>query len=151
MNYVKMIIKPIASMWENIAFVLPATVISIGLSIISAVHQLVKVEAILVVGLVAIVFIDFVAGIYKAYIEKRLITSFAMRQTSIKIIEYTLVCTAFVVMTNMSPSLEFLKKVPFIFLAMVEVKSIIENLSDKKGALNALFDHIKNLMADRKL
>jgi phage-related holin len=151
MNYAKMIIKPFMSMWENIALVLPATVFSIGLSIITALHELVQVEAILVIGLLIMVFIDFIAGMYKAYMDGRIITSVAMRQTSIKIIEYTMVCTAFVVMTNMTSELEFLKKVPFVFLAMIETRSIVENLSDKKGALNALFDHIKSLMADRKL
>jgi len=139
------------SMWDNIALVLPATVFSIGLSIITALHELVQVEAILVIGLLIMVFIDFIAGMYKAYMDGRIITSVAMRQTSIKIIEYTMVCTAFVVMTNMTSELEFLKKVPFVFLAMIETRSIVENLSDKKGALNALFDHIKSLMADRKL
>jgi phage-related holin len=150
MNYAKMIEKPFLSMWENIALVLPATVFSIGLSIITALHELVQVEAILVVGLLIMVFIDFIAGMYKAYMDGRMITSVAMRQTSIKIIEYTMVCTAFVVMTNMTSELEFLKKVPFVFLAMIETRSIVENLSDKKGALSGLYDHIKNLMDSRK-
>jgi hypothetical protein len=150
MNYIQMLIKPFQSLWDNIVLVIPATFISIGLSLVNAVTTLIQVEAILVVGLVIIVFLDLISGLYKAARLNKIVSSYGLRQTGIKFAEYTLVCVAFVVLANMSSEIAFVKKVPFIFLAMVEVKSIVENLSDNKGALNGLFEHIKSLMENRK-
>jgi hypothetical protein len=39
----------------------------------------------------------------------------------------------------MADFLSFASSIPFIYLSMIEIKSIVENLSDEKGVLNALF------------
>jgi hypothetical protein len=83
--------------------------------------------------------VDLASGIYKARVNGKATTSTGLRQTSIKFIEYTLVSFAFVILSNMADFLSFASSIPFIYLSMIEIKSIVENLSDEKGVLNALF------------
>ena len=145
-----MLLKPIQSLSENFTLFLWSLPLAIGVTILDAFQSLVMVETKLAVGLVVVVFIDLMSGMMKARRDGKKISSLGLRQTGIKIVEYTMVCLCFVILSNMSDSMNFIRHVPFLFLVMIEIKSIVENLSDEKGTAHALFDYIKKLMDTRK-
>jgi phage-related holin len=139
-QYTTMLLKPLFAMYDNIILIVPTLV---GVLVLDTFMLLVAVESKLVLGLLVLMFIDMISGIYKANRERRAIVSTGLRQTSIKLIEYTLVSLAFVVLSNMSDILGFVRSIPFLYLSMIEIKSIIENLSDEKGVLRGLFEFAK--------
>jgi hypothetical protein len=91
----------------------------------------------------AMILIDLISGLYKAMISKSVVTSIGLRQTTIKLLEYTLALSGFIVLANMA-DMEWIKKSAFVWLGFIEMKSIVENLTDKKGVINELFDTIKD-------
>ena len=149
MNYLNMLIKPLITMWNNIALIIPASLVAWGLTIMETVHSLVQVEQSLVVGLIALMSLDLISGVYKALTNERMITSLGLRQTSIKFIEYTIALLGFVIIANMA-SMEWIKTTSILWLSFIELKSIVENLNDKKGVINELYDVIKNKYSNPK-
>jgi hypothetical protein len=147
MNYINMIIKPLISMWDNLFLLLPASGFAIGLTIIQDLTNLAKVESALVVGLLALIMLDLISGVYKAMTDRKIVTSLGLRQTSIKIFEYALALLGFVIVANMA-GMEWIKTSAFIWLAFIEMKSIVENLADKRGIINELYDIIKKRFTD---
>jgi phage-related holin len=126
-------------MYDNAYMLLPSTIIAVTVTLLDTFYGLVEVESRLVMGLCILMTVDLASGIYKAKVNGKATTSTGLRQTSIKFIEYTLVSFAFVILSNMADFLSFASSIPFIYLSMIEIKSIVENLSDEKGVLNALF------------
>jgi len=147
MNYINMIIKPLISMWDNLFLLLPASGFAIGLTIIQDLTNLAKVESALVVGLLALIMLDLISGVYKAMTDRKIVTSLGLRQTSIKIFEYALALLGFVIVANMA-GMEWIKTSAFIWLAFIEMKSIVENLADRRGIINELYDIIKKRFTD---
>jgi phage-related holin len=143
MSYVQMLIKPALAMYNNIALIIPASLVAFGLSILDTFYDLIEVEQSLVVGLICMMLLDLVSGLYKANINKKMITSVGLRQTTIKLIEYTLALLGFVIVANMS-GFDWIKTTAFVWLSFIELKSIAENLSDKKGIMNELLDSVKD-------
>lgn len=148
-TYAQMLVRPLYAMWDNIFLFIPATFMAIGVSLLDTLYGLIQVEAKLVVGLVVLIGVDLISGIYKARCNKNAVVSTGLRQTSIKFIEYTMVSFAFVVLSNMAEFLNFVSAIPFIYLSMIEIKSIVENLSDEKGVIRGLFEHIKDAITKR--
>jgi phage-related holin len=148
-NYIQMLYRPVYAMWDNLFLIIPSTVIAIGITLLDTFYGLIQVEAKLVMGLVILMLIDLISGIYKAKCNNRATTSVGLRQTSIKFVEYTLVSFAFVILSNMTDFLSFVSSMPFVFLSLIEIKSIVENLSDPKGVIRALFDHVRDAIAKR--
>jgi phage-related holin len=147
MSYVQMLYKPLLAMYHNFALILPASLVAVGISILQTLYDLVQVEQTLVVGLVCMMLLDLISGLYKANTNKKVITSIGLRQTTIKFIEYTMALLGFVIVANMS-GLEWIKTTSFVWLSLIELKSIAENLSDKNGIINELFNIIKNRFKD---
>jgi phage-related holin len=147
MSYVQMLYKPLLAMYHNFALILPASLVAVGISILQTLYDLVQVEQTLVVGLVCMMILDLISGLYKANTNKKVITSIGLRQTTIKFIEYTMALLGFVIVANMS-GLEWIKTTSFVWLSLIELKSIAENLSDKNGIINELFNIIKNRFKD---
>lgn len=148
-NYIQMLYRPVHAMWDNLFLIIPSTVIAIGITLLDTFYGLIEVEARLVMGLLILMLIDLISGIYKAKCNSRATTSVGLRQTSIKFVEYTLVSFSFVILSNMTELLSFVSSMPFVFLSLIEIKSIVENLSDPKGVIRALFDHIRDAIAKR--
>jgi phage-related holin len=148
-NYIQMLYRPVYAMWDNLFLIIPSTVIAIGITLLDTFYGLIQVEAKLVMGLVILMLIDLISGIYKANCNNQATTSVGLRQTSIKFVEYTLVSFAFVILSNMTDFLSFVSSMPFVFLSLIEIKSIVENLSDPKGVIRALFDHVRDAIAKR--
>ena len=147
MSYVQMLYKPLLAMYHNFALILPASLVAFGISILQTLYDLVQVEQTLVVGLVCMMLLDLISGLYKANTNKKVITSIGLRQTTIKFIEYTMALLGFVIVANMS-GLEWIKTTSFVWLSLIELKSIAENLSDKNGIINELLNIIKNRFND---
>ena len=147
MSYVQMLYKPLLAMYHNVALILPASLVAVGISILQTLYDLVQVEQTLVVGLVCMILLDLISGIYKANTNKTVITSIGLRQTTIKFIEYTMALLGFVIVANMS-GLEWIKTTSFVWLSLIELKSIAENLSDKNGIINELINTIRNRIND---
>ena len=147
MSYVQMLYKPLLAMYHNFALIIPASLVAFGISILQTLYDLVQVEQTLVVGLVCMMLLDLVSGLYKANTNKKVITSIGLRQTTIKFIEYTMALLGFVIVANMS-GLEWIKTTSFVWLSLIELKSIAENLSDKNGIINELLNIIKNRFKD---
>jgi phage-related holin len=142
-DYFQMLSRPFVAMYDNVFLLIPSTLLAVSVTLLDTFYGLLQVEHRLVMGLCILMFIDLASGIYKAQVNGSATTSTGLRQTSIKFIEYTLVSFAFVILSNMADFLSFLSSIPFIYLSMIEIKSIIENLSDEKGVLRALFDTIQ--------
>ena len=138
-DYLQMLSRPFIAMYDNAYMLLPSTIIAVTVTLLDTFYGLVEVESRLVMGLCILMTVDLASGIYKAKVNGKATTSTGLRQTSIKFIEYTLVSFAFVILSNMADFLSFASSIPFIYLSMIEIKSIVENLSDEKGVLNALF------------
>jgi phage-related holin len=138
-DYLQMLSRPFIAMYDNAYMLLPSTIIAVTVTLLDTFYGLVEVESRLVMGLCILMTVDLASGIYKARVNGKATTSTGLRQTSIKFIEYTLVSFAFVILSNMADFLSFASSIPFIYLSMIEIKSIVENLSDEKGVLNALF------------
>lgn len=95
-------------------------------------------DPVLIKALIALVVIDWVTGIMAARSRKQAITSFAMRRTVIKVVEYTVFLLAVAAVSNMDGSLAWITTWSYIFLAIVELKSVGENLFDHTGAIKGL-------------
>lgn len=145
-DYFQMLSRPFIAMYDNLFMLIPSTLIALSVTILDTFYGLVQVEAKLVMGLCILILIDLFSGIYKAKVNSQATTSIGLRQTSIKFIEYTLVSFAFVILSNMADFLGFVSAIPFIYLSIIEIKSIIENLSDEKGVLRGLFEFVKDRM-----
>jgi len=148
-SYIQMLLRPLYAMYDNITLLLPSALLAVSVTYLDTFYGLIQVEAKLVMGLVLLMFVDMVTGVYKAVCNQVATTSFGFRQTSIKFIEYTLVSFSFVILSNMADFMSFVSPMPFIFLSMIEIKSIVENLSDPKGVIRALFDHVRDAIAKR--
>jgi len=148
-DYFQMLLRPLHAMYDNVFLLLPSVFIALSVTLLDTFYGLIQVEAKLVMGLVILMLIDLVSGIYKAKCNNRATTSVGLRQTSIKFVEYTLVSFAFVILSNMTDFLSFVSPMPFVFLSLIEIKSIVENLSDPKGVIRALFDHVRDAIAKR--
>jgi len=148
MNYLQMLAKPLASMWEGIFLLIPAGLTAALLGAINSMVEVVRVEPILAKGLAALMFIDFLSGSWKALQKKQMVTSIGIRQTSIKLIEYILACLGFIVLSNMAEA-PWIAKTAFVWLGFIEMKSIVENLTDKKGVINELYEHIRETFKKR--
>jgi phage-related holin len=142
-DYLQMLSRPFVAMYDNLFLLIPSTLLAVSVTLLDTFYGLIQVEHRLVMGLCILMLIDLASGIYKAKVNGRATTSTGLRQTSIKFIEYTLVCFAFVILSNMADFLAFVSSIPFIYLSMIEIKSITENLSDEKGVLRGLYEYAK--------
>jgi hypothetical protein len=144
-GYKKMLLNPLKSMWNSkitaSAFAISTTM---TMKIQDAIFDLINVDLKLVIGLIILMFMDLFFGILKSRRDNIPITSLRLRQTGIKFVEYGAVCFIFVVFSNMAGDVDVIKMLAFTFLAGVEIKSIIENMSDQNGALKKLFKVISD-------
>jgi phage-related holin len=148
-DYLQMLSRPFVAMYDNVFLLIPSTLLAVSVTLLDTFYGLIQVEHRLVMGLCILMLIDLASGIYKANVNGRATTSTGLRQTSIKFVEYTLVSFSFVILSNMTELLSFVSSMPFVFLSLIEIKSIVENLSDPKGVIRALFDHIRDAIAKR--
>jgi hypothetical protein len=142
--YGEMLKKPVLSVWESKGF---AAIFALATTFIIEVQvaffELTHVDIKLVVGLVILIFLDLFFGMWSAKVQRgEKIQAIKIRQTGIKIIEYTGVCLAFVILSNMAGEFDWIKTMAFTFLAGVEIKSILEKMVDEKGILKDLVDMI---------
>ena len=149
-KYIEMLQKPFVSMWQDAPIVLMMAIPAhILLEVTTAVHELIDIEWKLAVGMMALIVIDLFTGIMASHKRGDKITSLKLRQTGIKVVEYTMVLLAVTVISNMADEIKFIQKFAFVFLAMIELKSIVENLSDENGIIKSLFEAIRKSLADR--
>lgn len=149
-KYFKMLAKPMQSILSDGFYVfLLAFPAHIFLDLYAAANELVIIEWKLVLAVTALVFIDFVTGVMASRKRKEKITSLKARQTGIKIIEYFMVLFSITLISNMADQINFIQQFAFIFLAMIELKSIVENLSEDNGIIKQLFEAIRKTLSDR--
>jgi len=91
----------------------------------------------LIVLVISLTFIDFVTGIIKAIKLKLPIKSWEMRKTILKVLEYVIFLSVIIMFTNAfgnDDTLDFIsekvKIFAFFLIAVIEINSIVENLSN---------------------
>lgn len=91
----------------------------------------------LIVLVISLTFIDFITGVIKAVKLKLPIKSWEMRKTIWKVLEYVIFLSVIIMFTNAFGSdgtLEFISKkvkiFAFFLIAVIEINSIVENLSN---------------------
>jgi len=87
----------------------------------------------LIFALGALVLIDFITGIYAAAKREEKITSSGMKRTVAKGLLYQLAILAGYVFDTITPELGFVARVVAVTIAVVEMKSILENVASVTG------------------
>jgi hypothetical protein len=84
-------------------------------------------------AVIFLVIIDMITGVWASFKRKEPITSNGLRHTVTKMLAYmTCVVTGFVVETNLIPDLPLIKIIAAM-IAMTEMKSFFENITDISG------------------
>lgn len=107
------------------------------ISVIEAVTGLFLTEIHLIAAVCILVAVDAVTGVTRSYVENGIssLSSFGFRNTFIKVIEYILVLGSLTVISNMHPSLEWVRTWAYVFVALTEFWSIGENMYSEKVRL----------------
>lgn len=84
-----------------------------------------------------LVIIDLITGVISAK-RNGTFKSLELRQTALKVSEYLLFLTAFILVALYVPWLSWLREAAFVYVALTELKSITENVHGL-GAYNAIF------------
>ena len=93
----------------------------------------------LILLIILLVFIDFASGILKAFKRKDKISSWRMRQTIIKSLEYIFFLGSIVIFANafkdnsdiIQMIAKQIKTFAFFLVAIIEINSIVDNISNK--------------------
>lgn len=165
-DYLDKLLKPFIAMYERADTALPFAALStISVeallrplidqffgstaygAVSTAVIELTMVDIKLVIGLFALVFIDMYVGIrYSKRVKAVGFSSFRLRDTNYKLIEYGTVCIVFVIFSNMAGGQDWIKTLAFTYLAGVEVSSIMEKSDNPNVA--KLFQKIRSKLSD---
>lgn len=148
--------KPIENFFEIKGFILPLAFFS---TILTRMMDLIKTDWDLVIVLFVAVILDTITGIIASKRRKNPLNSLGLRQTIVKIIEYTIFIGIMVMLSNgvekyttaneigflLERTADFMKDVDifaFLTIIWIEIVSITENLSDKKGAIKRTIKEI---------
>ncbi len=141
--------KPLEALSEDW---IAKTIISVAIGVWVLLQEMFATKAELVVLLLVAIVLDFYTGVASAKRNKTLITSFGIRQTVVKAIEYTILLLISVGISNVFGDdiifIENLSLYAFLFCILTEFKSIIENISEGeqsriKDIYNKLIDLLK--------
>ena len=109
-------------------------IISVGIGLWALLQDMFATKVELVLLLLVAIVLDFFTGVASARRNKTIITSFGIRQTVVKAIEYTILLLISVGISNVFgdhiPFIENLSLYAFLFCILTEFKSIIENISE---------------------
>lgn len=136
-------VKPIMSIFDNLGI---KAITAFSLQVFSELGlgeiytDLITSPPKLIVLVILLVFIDFISGIIKSVKKREVITSFKMRHTIIKSLEYLFFLGSIILFANaFSDSSDIigylakqLKVFAFFLVSIVEINSIVENISNKK-------------------
>lgn len=100
---------------------------------LAALATLFQFQGLLIAGVMILLTIDLITGMYAAYRRGEKITSQAMRRTITKAFTYALFVIAFTVLANMV-ALQWISEYAFALVAITEAKSIAENTIGLKTA-----------------
>lgn len=121
-----------------------ASIVALVLTTLDLAWGLIQTRAELVVLLVLLVSIDFISGIWRSWIHDEEIKSRIMRRTVVKVLEYMVVLSVAIMVTR---AFEF-EGVPraisiivgqldiwcFLFVALIEARSVLENITGKRAS-----------------
>jgi hypothetical protein len=96
-----------------------------------AAAELLKADLNLVVLIVLLVMIDTTTGVMGAIRRKDRITSLGLRQTIVKCLEYGALLVGFTLVGNAWSYLQWMSEAAFVYVALTELKSIVENIYGK--------------------
>jgi phage-related holin len=104
-----------------------------------------------------LIVIDFATGVYRAY-RSRSISSRVMRQTGIKVIEYTLLIGIATMVANvfvdtgipfLSPALGTLGTLAFAYVCLTEMTSVFENVFGSSSKARRVWVAMKQYLAKK--
>jgi phage-related holin len=118
-------------------------------AIIAALLTLVASDVQVVVLIAALVIMDLITGIVAALRRKEAIRSWGFRQTGIKTIEYMFLLTGCTMVANAFDIMSWLDTSAYFFVAVTELKSIIENVTSSEGAARKVWERLKREIQNR--
>ena len=112
-------------------------------TIIASLAALVSSDPQLIVLVIFLVFLDTITGMIAAAKRKERITSKRLTMTTVKLIEYYLLAAASLAVGNSFGILSWLPSTMFLYIALTELFSIFENVSQTNEKLRAYLEKIK--------
>lgn len=101
------------------------------------------------VAIVAIlILVDLVTGLFKAA-SKKTLSSNKLRQTGWKVMQYTVLLLMLQGVANAFEIVSFLADTGFLYVALVEVTSIVENLFGTKSTASQIWRTLRKNAEDR--
>jgi len=145
MIYQDRYIKPLLSLIEHTEIKLIITTLSgIGIMLLEKLGIILATNVNFIIALAFLVTVDFITGVWSAYRRGDKITSAGFRSTVVKVIEYIFILSSITVLSNLSPTLEWIEGWAYIFVCTTEVKSIGENVPRINSFFTQLFAMIKD-------
>lgn len=114
-------------------------------TIIAAFVGLLSTPVNLVVLISFLVFVDLITGVMRAISQGERITASRLWATGVKVIQYTLFLACTTAVANSFPLLYGFQNVAYMYVALTELKSVIENLFQAKGKSEEIWDNFKKV------